>query len=213
MATVTLQSVFHDAVTLLRAAGTESPLRTREVAEASVESRITQTGAVGPVAAPVIGTITLFITLLPIEALRTAILAHVSTDPGRTAAAATDWITAGTILTLTREGAVLTKISLWTGLVADDACPSIRAVAAIFPWVTFPSTRTVITCQTAVIAECVIQTNKLLCQVTLSPQLALVVFIVVVPLQGLVVVLHQEQGANQRQLHGTSAGQSFDCIF
>ena len=43
-----------------------------EVAEASVESRITQTGAVGPVAAPVIGTITLFITLLPIEALRTA---------------------------------------------------------------------------------------------------------------------------------------------
>lgn len=43
-----------------------------QVAEASVESRITQTGAVGPVAVPVIGTITLFITLLPIEALRTA---------------------------------------------------------------------------------------------------------------------------------------------
>lgn len=43
-----------------------------EVAEASVESWITQTGSIGPVAAPVIGTITLLIALLPIEALRTA---------------------------------------------------------------------------------------------------------------------------------------------
>lgn len=42
------------------------------MAEASVESRITQTGSVGPVAAPVIGTITLLIALLPIEALRTS---------------------------------------------------------------------------------------------------------------------------------------------
>lgn len=43
-----------------------------EVAEASVESWITQTGSIGPVAAPVIGTITFLIALLPIEALRTA---------------------------------------------------------------------------------------------------------------------------------------------
>lgn len=43
-----------------------------EVAEASVQSRVTQTGSVGPVAAPVIGTVTLLIALLPIEALRTA---------------------------------------------------------------------------------------------------------------------------------------------
>lgn len=43
-----------------------------EVAETSVESRIAQTGSVGPVAAPVIGTVTLLIALLPIEALRTA---------------------------------------------------------------------------------------------------------------------------------------------
>lgn len=42
------------------------------MAEASVESWITQTGSIGPVAAPVIGTITLLIALLPIEALRTA---------------------------------------------------------------------------------------------------------------------------------------------
>lgn len=43
-----------------------------EVAEASVESRITETGSVGAVAAPAIGTVTLLIALLPIEALRTA---------------------------------------------------------------------------------------------------------------------------------------------
>lgn len=43
-----------------------------EVAEASVESWITQTGSIGSVATPVIGTIALLIALLPIEALRTA---------------------------------------------------------------------------------------------------------------------------------------------
>lgn len=42
------------------------------MAEASVESRITQTGSVGPVASPVIGAITLLITLLPIEAFGAA---------------------------------------------------------------------------------------------------------------------------------------------
>lgn len=42
------------------------------MAEASVESRITQTGSVGPVAAAVVGTVTLLIALFPIEALRTA---------------------------------------------------------------------------------------------------------------------------------------------
>lgn len=43
-----------------------------QVAEASVEAWITQTGAVGAVAASVIGTVTLFIALFPKEALRTA---------------------------------------------------------------------------------------------------------------------------------------------
>lgn len=182
MTTVTLQGVLLDTLTLLRAAGTEGPLRTREVAEASVESRITQTGSVGPVAAPVIGTVALLIALLPIEAFRTAILAQVSTDPRRTAAAPIDRITAGTIFTLTGEGAVFTKISLGTCLVADDACPSVRAVTAVFPQITFSSIRTVVTCQTAVVAESVIQTHKFLCKVTLGPQLPLVVFVVVIAL-------------------------------
>ena len=43
-----------------------------QVAEAPVESRVTQTGSVGAVAAPVVGTVTLLITLLPIQALRTS---------------------------------------------------------------------------------------------------------------------------------------------
>lgn len=43
-----------------------------QVAEASVEAGITQAGPVGSVAAPIIGTVTLLITLLPVEALRTA---------------------------------------------------------------------------------------------------------------------------------------------
>lgn len=43
-----------------------------EMAEASVESRITQTGSVRSVAATVIGTVTLLVALLSIEALRTA---------------------------------------------------------------------------------------------------------------------------------------------
>lgn len=42
------------------------------MAEASVESRITQTGSVRSVAATVIGTVTLLVALLSIEALRTA---------------------------------------------------------------------------------------------------------------------------------------------
>lgn len=42
------------------------------MAEASIESGITETGSIGTVTAPVIGTITLLIALLPIEALRTA---------------------------------------------------------------------------------------------------------------------------------------------
>lgn len=43
-----------------------------EVAEAPVESRITQAGPVGPVAAPVVCTITFLIALLAVEAFRTA---------------------------------------------------------------------------------------------------------------------------------------------
>ena len=42
------------------------------MAEPPVESRVTQTGSVGAVAAPVTGTVTLLIALFPIEALRTA---------------------------------------------------------------------------------------------------------------------------------------------
>lgn len=42
------------------------------MAEASVESRITQTGSVRSVAATIIGTVTLLVALLSIEALRTA---------------------------------------------------------------------------------------------------------------------------------------------
>lgn len=41
------------------------------MAEASVESRVTQAGAVGSVAAPVVGTVTFLVALLSIEALRT----------------------------------------------------------------------------------------------------------------------------------------------
>ncbi len=52
--------------------GTVRTVGLTEVAEASVESRITKTSSISPVAAPVIGTITLLIALLPIEALRTA---------------------------------------------------------------------------------------------------------------------------------------------
>lgn len=214
MATVTLQSVLLDTLTLLRAACTKCPLWTREVAEASVESRITQTGSVGPVTAPVISTVTLLVALLPVEALRTAILAQVSTDPGRTAAAPSDGITAGTIFTLTGEGAVFTKMSLGARLVADDADPPVRAVAASFPRVAFSFIRAVVTRQTAVVTKRVVQTHKFLSQVAFCPQLPLIVLIVVIALQGLVVVLHQgELWANQRQLDGTSAGQGLNCIF
>lgn len=169
------------------------------MAKASVESRITQTGSIGAVAAPIIGTITLLIALLPIEAFRTAILAQVSTDPRRAAAASSDRITAGTIFTLTGEGAVFPKISLRACLVADNAYPSVWTVAATFPQITFSTIRTVVTCQTAVIAESVIQTHELLGQVTLSPEFPLVVLVVIISLQGLVVVLHQgEHRLNKR---------------
>lgn len=42
------------------------------MAKASIESRVTQTGSVGPVAAAIIGAVTLFIAQLPVEALGTA---------------------------------------------------------------------------------------------------------------------------------------------
>lgn len=43
-----------------------------EVAKASIESRVTQTGSVGPVAAAIIGAVAPFIAQFPIEPLRTA---------------------------------------------------------------------------------------------------------------------------------------------
>lgn len=42
------------------------------MAEASVESGITEAGAIGPVAASVVGTVALLVALLPVETLRTA---------------------------------------------------------------------------------------------------------------------------------------------
>ncbi len=44
-------------------------------------------------------------------------------------------------------------------LVADDAHPPVGAVTAIFPWAAFSTIRTVVTRQTAVTAESVIQTH------------------------------------------------------
>lgn len=52
--------------------GTGRLVELTEVAEAPIESRITQTGSIGTVTSPVVGTIALLIALLPIEALRTA---------------------------------------------------------------------------------------------------------------------------------------------
>lgn len=214
MATVTFLTVLLVTLTLLRAAGSESPLWTWEVTEASVESRITQTGSIGPVAASVIGAITLFVALLPIEAFRTTILAQVSTDTRRTAAASTDRVTAGTIFTLTGEGAVLTKVSLGARLVADDARPPVGTITASFPQVTFSSIRAVVACQSAVIAKSVIQTHKFLCQVALSSELSFVIFIVVIALQGLAVVLQQgELWPAERELEGSSTGKGLNCIF
>lgn len=42
------------------------------MAEASVEPRVTQTGSVGAVAAPIVGAVALFIAQLPKETLWTA---------------------------------------------------------------------------------------------------------------------------------------------
>lgn len=133
------------------------------------------------------------------------ILAQVSTDPRRTAAAPSDGITGGAIFTLAGEGAVFTKLSLGTcygwkikelitaelsrpiqqwwyvylfvclTLVADDADPSVGAVAASFPWIAFSTIRTVVTRQTAVIAESVIQTHWKRQQVRESSERALIV--------------------------------------
>lgn len=213
MATVTLQSVLLDTVTFLRAARSKRPLWTREVAEASVQSRVAQTGSVGSVASSVICTVTLLVALFAVEALWTTILTQVSTDSWRTAAAPGDRITAGAVFTLTVERAVFTKVSLGASLVADDARPSIRAVTAVLPHAAFPSVGAVVTRQAAVVPEGVVQTHKLLCQVTLGPQLPLVVFIVVVALQRLAVVLQQrELGADEWQLDGAPAGEGLNCI-
>lgn len=46
--------------------------RLTEVAEASVESRVTQTGSIGPVAAPIVGAVAFFIAHFPKKTLWTA---------------------------------------------------------------------------------------------------------------------------------------------
>lgn len=46
--------------------------RLTKVAEAAIESRVTQTGSVGPVAAAIVGTVALFMAQFPVEALGTA---------------------------------------------------------------------------------------------------------------------------------------------
>lgn len=160
VAAVTLDSVLLVTLTLFRTAGSKSPLGTREMTEASVESGITQARSVGAVAPSIIGTITLLVALLPIEAFRTTVLAQVSTHTRRTAAVSVDGVTAGTIFTLAGEGAVFAKMSLSARLIADNARPPVGAIAAIFPQIAFSSIRTVVARQTAVAAESVIQAHK-----------------------------------------------------
>lgn len=56
--------------------------------------------------------------------------------------------------------------------------------------------------------------TEFLCQVALSPQLPLVVLVVVVALQGLAVVVHQgELRVEEGQLEGGAARQGFDGVF
>lgn len=55
--------------------------------------------------------------------------------------------------------------------------------------------------------------TKFLCQVALSSQLALVVFIVIIAFQRQAVIWNQaELGLNQRKLSGAAAGQGFKHI-
>lgn len=56
--------------------------------------------------------------------------------------------------------------------------------------------------------------TEFLCQVALSPQLPLVVLVVVVALQRLAVVVHQgELGAEEGQLEGGAARQGLNGVF
>lgn len=180
--------------------------------EAPVKPWVTQTRAIGSVTAPIVSTVALLIALFAIEAFWTAILAQLSADPRWTPTVSIDRITTGTILTFTGKGAVFTKMSFGACLITDDACPSIGAITAIFQWITFSSTRAIITCQAAVMAKSVIQTHKFLFQITLGSKLPLIIFIVVIALQGLAVIVQQSE-LWQRQLNGTCARQSLNRIF
>lgn len=211
MATVALQGVLLDTPTLFRAARAECPPGTRQVAEAAIETGLTQAGPVVAVTTPVVGTVTLLVAQLPIEALWAAVLAEVTADPRWTAAAPIGRIAAGPVPTLRGRRAVLAKPALRTRLVADESGPSVGAVAAVPPGAAVPPVGAVVTRQAAVVAKRLVQTHKLLGQVALGPQLCFVVLVVVVALQGCRAVILQ-QGQLGPQLQNPPAGQSLHCI-
>lgn len=110
----------------------------------------------------VVSTITLLITELPIETLGTTVLTQLSTDPWWTAAAPGDRITHTIVLTLTAQRAIPAEQALWTRLITHESRPSVRTVTAGSVFVTHSSISTVLTRQTAVEAERIIQTYEFL---------------------------------------------------
>lgn len=102
------------------------------MAEATIEPRVTQTGAISPVAAAVVRTVAFLFALFAVKPLWTPILTELSADPWWTFAASTHRITASSVFALADEGAVSTKMSLGASLVAEDPSPAVRTVTAVF---------------------------------------------------------------------------------
>lgn len=198
--------------TLLRAAGSKRPLRAWKVAVSPVETWVAQAGSVGAVAAPVVGTVTLLIAVLPVETLRAAILTHLPTHSRGAAAASSDGVTGRSVLTLAGEAAVLTEGPLWASLVAHDPGPAVRALTAVPLRATHSSVRAVLARQAAVVTKRVVQAHEFLSQGVLSTQLPLALVVLLSLLEELGVLLSQQSHLGDGSLHGSPAVQGFHWV-
>lgn len=145
---------------LLRAAGAERPLGTRQVAVPAVQARIAQTRSVDPMAATSVGTVAFLPALLSKKPFRAPILTVDPSHARGAAAGAGGGLTGTPILAEAELAAVLAEGSRRAGLVAQQPAPAGRALTARPLHIACAPILTVLTCQAAVGAKGVLQTDE-----------------------------------------------------
>lgn len=200
-----LQRVLLHTLTLLRAARTERPPGTGEVAEAAVEPGVTQAGSVQSVAVALVGTVAWFVAVLPKETFWATVLAELSQHTGGTVALPRAGVTGASVLALADTSTSPAKRPRGTGLIADGPSPAGRADAAAALAVAAAPVQTILTPQAAVLAKRVTQAHNPVHQGELSSGVSILS-------QGSQCVVEQLGGPSELQPWGPSQPCCLLCI-